>query len=319
MRKDESVFRQRGEASFHQDRMKRSKKRRKPVTRHIGKMMLVILIIWFGLLAYRRMEETRLFQEIEKEKKLQFAYEQNLNDLEIKGDRFLKAEMFRESAATYRSALQILKTLVKDPEKEKSLRQKYEIVNMIVAGEKLMTAGRYEDALKKYLKTYQMPNLDNYCKLKIDARIAAIRSRIEFDNLVKTGDNELARKNFVAAIQNYQQAQTIAAHLSLSKDIKVLEQKIAVAKEEETLKNLEEVRRNLEKVQRNLEEVQKMEQTADREYEAGNYHEAAKAYQQAALAYEKLGFPREKKLAAEKAKNAERRSKSFWRRIFKPN
>jgi tetratricopeptide (TPR) repeat protein len=301
MRKNEGVFLQPGEVNFHQKGKERKRQRRKRAKGRIGKILLIILIVWIGFIVNRRVEEARFFKEIEKEKKIQLAYEQSLMDLEIKGDQLFTWEMFRESAVSYRNALQILKFYVKDPAKEEAIRKKYQITGWIVAGEKSIANGRYGEALQKYLKADQLLEPDNYNKAKINERIGALHKRVEFENAVKEGDTATAHKNFSDALQSYNHARTIAGQLALQTEINALEGKIAKAREE-----LGQLR----------EEAEKLEKLADRKYREGDYHEAAKTYHAAEMAYDKLGLSHEKLMTDKKAKDAEKRSKSFWKRFF---
>jgi tetratricopeptide (TPR) repeat protein len=301
MRKKEGVFPQPGEANFHQNRKGRSRKRKKRANGRIGKILLIILIVWIGFIINRRMEEARFLKEIEKEKKIQLAYEQKLIDLESKGDQLFTWKKFRESAVSYHSALQILKSYIKDSAKEESIRKKYQITGLIVNAEKLIANSRYGEALQKYLKAGQLLKSDNYNKMKIDDRITSLRKRVEYETAVKEGDTATAHKNFNGALESYSHALAIAGQLKLQTEISVLGKKIAKAHEELRLMQ---------------EEAEKMENLADRKYREGDYHEAAKAYHAAKTAYEKLGLTREKLIADKKAKDAEKRSKSFWKRFF---
>jgi hypothetical protein len=301
MRKSEGVFLQPGEANFRQKGKERKKRRKKQAKGRMGKILLIILIVWIGLIVNRKVEESRFLKEIEKEKKIQLAYEQSLLDLEIKGDQLFTWEMFRESAVSYRSALRILKFYVKDSAKEEAIRKKYQITGLIVAGEKLIVDGRYGEALQKYLKADQFLEPDNYNKAKIDKRIAALHKRVDFENTVKEGDAAITRKNFTGALQSYYHARTLAGQLALKTEITVLEGKIAKAQAELGLLR---------------DEAEKMEKLAERKYREGDYHEAAKAYHAAETAYDKLGLSHEKLMADKKAKDAEKRSKSFWKRFF---
>jgi hypothetical protein len=304
MRKNGGVFPEPGEVNFHQKgtaRRKKRKRRKKQSNNLFGKIILIVFIVWIGFIINRRMEEARFLKEIEKEKKIQLAYEQRLIDLESKGDQLFTWKKFRESAASYHGALQILKSYIKDSVKEESIRNKYRIAGLIDTAEKLIANGRYGEALQKYLKAGQFLKSDNYNKVKIDERITSLRKRVEYENAVKEGDTAIAHKNLNGALQSYNNALTIAGQLKLETEITVLESKIAKAREELGLMR---------------EEAEKMEKLADRKYREGDYHEAAKAYHAAKTAYEKLGLSHEKLMADKKAKDAEKRSKSFWKRFF---
>jgi serine/threonine protein phosphatase PrpC len=274
----------------------------------------IILMVGIGLVVRQVMEKSRIREEQVKKAKLILTQKKSIEQLEKKGDQLIAAEKYQEAAAQYNEALDILSNALDDPKKAEKIEQKNKITMLMVEGDNFSAGEEYARAMEKYTIANQKATGTGYDKAGIMARISKTRSIIEIQKLIKEGDDNMIRENFVGAKDKYSLAKGIAEQISMSSMVTTLDAKLSNAEQ----KNTDAIKSSRIEAQReqSIYQAKRMEKDGDEKYSAKKWKAAMESYQIAKRSYEALGMSQEVLIVDSKLKNATNNARPLIKKIF---
>jgi serine/threonine protein phosphatase PrpC len=280
--------------------------------------ILLLLMLGVGLLINRRLAAAKIRKELLEKKRVEMVWKKSITEHERNGDQLIKGEKYQAAVNEYQSALRVIDdNNMELPGPKAILSKKYDMALLIVAGDNFADAGEYSKALTKYSEALTAcPDIVND-RTGIMSRIVRLKKCTEMKRLVQDGDNLVIAQKYRDAKAKYQLAKNIAEQLAddnmkASIDSKLISIELKI--QEERNQRIQLARENTRDTQ--IYQAKRVEKAGDDKYNAKDYKGAAETYQTARRLYDGLNLTREILLIDAKIKNAQKKSRGFWSRMF---
>jgi serine/threonine protein phosphatase PrpC len=295
---------------------------KKVIKRIVAIAMPLLLMLGIGLLINRHMVAQRISRELLERKKIEMSRKKSVADYERNADQMIKSEKYQEAVNEYRRALNVIEeNNLKLPKQRAILVKKYNTTLLIVDGDNFTTGGEFSKALAKYSEAVKVSADIAYDKSGLMSRIGRLKNCTEMKRLVQQGDNLIIQQKFSDAKEKYQLAKNIAEQLGDDNMMAAIESKLISVEQKRQDEMVQRNRTNIQIKAENTYDTQmyqakRIEKSGDDKYNLKDYKEAVETYQMARRLYEGLGANQDILLIDAKIKNAEKKSRGFWKRLL---